>query len=57
MTEKNYWKPHFQDQIPLKVSFFFFFFLKFYLAMLGLSCGIFSCGRLTPSCGMWDLVP
>ena len=37
MIEKNYWKPHFQDQIPLKVSFFFqkksFIWLHWVLAL------------------------
>ena len=39
--------------IPIVFNIYFYLFL--YLAVPGLSCGIFSCRTL--SCGLWDLVP
>ena len=45
--------------LPLTFSFYFYnvyLFLWLYHVLV-VACGIFSCGKQTLSCSLWDLVP
>ena len=44
-----------ESDVSEEVLVFGFKYLFIYLALLGLSCRIFSCGVWTLSCSMWEL--